>query len=1010
MSDALPRIDSRSAVELERQLVSLLQTYAPEWREYGADGANALGASAGLTGVFARFGELIIQRINQAPEKNRLAFLDMLGATPSPPLAARTPLTFTLAAKATGATAPAGSQVSTPPDAANPSGLVFETVETLTLTPARLAAAASWNPHDDAVLDLSSAADPTASAIQRVFGDDGEVHHALLISQDSKFGFQEVRGLTVGVQLAADLPQPCDPRRIVWEAWDGVAWTTLTPSSPTGGDPDTTAGLTRSGVVTFEHVQAIPSRMFGGQSGRWLRARLITPIEDGDAPRAGRVRRTHLPRISAISIGGLGSGGPPALPEGGFQDASPLDVSRDFKPFAANGKPGCTWYLACGTVLERFGAQIGLSLSLSDTAVAPRSLAYGDLQLQWEVWTEDGWTSLGTSMAISAPGSPSATASPAGGSQLTDGSFGLTRDGVVTFVLPKPARRTTIGGLTSTWLRVRIIAGGYFPNEIGTVQIPSVKSCTLFLSDANAPDMAPDAVAVMDGLRTRLTSLPCDAFPAAEDKARSLYLGFAPGDGQIDLGVLPISIFADLVSPSFATPPDDAAASAPPRLAWSYWSGEAWSDLYVADGSAALTRAGVLSFLPPSDLAARSLLNREGLFWLRASWTDGGYQRLPRLRRLLLNTVMAQQGVTIRDEILGSSTGQASQTFTAAQTPILKGVSLHVIEPELPPAAEREALSRRVGPSSIAAAAGGVRVLWTETTDFYASGPRDRHFLLDHASGTVTFGDGVNGMIPPSGAGNIRLTAYRTGVGAAGDTPAGSVTQMKTTLPSVSGVFNPTAAAGGAAAESLDNLKLRAPKSVRHGGRCVTRSDFEDLALETSTEVARTLCAPLRDLAADPDGVSVTAGVVSVIIAPLSAEARPTPSAELVDLVRASLAAAALPTVRIVVVGPEFVSVDLRIEIALARSDLAASVESAARTALLAFLHPLTGGAEGRGWAFGRSPHRSDLFRVLSGIPGVDHVRSLIVTQGVQRPGVVEAGRFLICPGQFRISFIAGAA
>ncbi|NJM40370.1 MAG: hypothetical protein HC853_06190, partial [Anaerolineae bacterium] len=31
------------------------------------------------------------------------------------------------------------------------------------------------------------------------------------------------------------------------------------------------------------------------------------------------------------------------------------------------------------------------------------------------------------------------------------------------------------------------------------------------------------------------------------------------------------------------------------------------------------------------------------------------------------------------------------------------------------------------------------------------------------------------------------------------------------------------------------------------------------------------------------------------------------------------------------------------------------------------------------GWAFGRKPHRSDLFALVEGVPGVDHVRMLEV-------------------------------
>jgi hypothetical protein len=48
-------------------------------------------------------------------------------------------------------------------------------------------------------------------------------------------------------------------------------------------------------------------------------------------------------------------------------------------------------------------------------------------------------------------------------------------------------------------------------------------------------------------------------------------------------------------------------------------------------------------------------------------------------------------------------------------------------------------------------------------------------------------------------------------------------------------------------------------------------------------------------------------------------------------------------------------------------------------TALERFLHPLTGGPDGQGWAFGRKPHGSDLSALIEAVEGVDHVRALTV-------------------------------
>src|SRR5439155_21185086 len=47
------------------------------------------------------------------------------------------------------------------------------------------------------------------------------------------------------------------------------------------------------------------------------------------------------------------------------------------------------------------------------------------------------------------------------------------------------------------------------------------------------------------------------------------------------------------------------------------------------------------------------------------------------------------------------------------------------------------------------------------------------------------------------------------------------------------------------------------------------------------------------------------------------------------------------------------------------------------REALERFLHPLHGGPDSTGWAFGRDVFLSELFAALEELPGVEHVRSL---------------------------------
>src|SRR6202035_861957 len=129
---------------------------------------------------------------------------------------------------------------------------------------------------------------------------------------------------------------------------------------------------------------------------------------------------------------------------------------------------------------------------------------------------------------------------------------------------------------------------------------------------------------------------------------------------------------------------------------------------------------------------------------------------------------------------------------------------------------------------------------WEEVNNFYGSRRHDRHYLLDHLTGIVTFGDGLKGSIPPISA-KIRLAQYQTGGGVTGNKPVNSISQLKTTVPYIEKVTNLAPAAGGADTEEIADLLERAPTGTRHRGRAVTVEDYEDLARLASAAVAKVL-------------------------------------------------------------------------------------------------------------------------------------------------------------------------
>jgi hypothetical protein len=71
---------------------------------------------------------------------------------------------------------------------------------------------------------------------------------------------------------------------------------------------------------------------------------------------------------------------------------------------------------------------------------------------------------------------------------------------------------------------------------------------------------------------------------------------------------------------------------------------------------------------------------------------------------------------------------------------------------------------------------------------------------------------------------------------------------------------------------------------------------------------------------------------------------------------------------------------------------------------LVRFLHPLTGGFDGRGWPWGRIPPLSSLYRCIEDIPGVDHVQMLNVKE--EPEDLREASYFLVCSGEHQVTVL----
>jgi predicted phage baseplate assembly protein len=476
-----------------------------------------------------------------------------------------------------------------------------------------------------------------------------------------------------------------------------------------------------------------------------------------------------------------------------------------------------------------------------------------------------------------------------------------------------------------------------------------------------------------------------------------------------------------------------------PPLRWEAWDGETWQPALLNDsddntrgfsfsgtGQQSAVRAADVVLHLPQIFPIAYFGTYQGR-WIRCVYhqTDNqqsGYSSSPQIMKLAVRsiggTVSASQCRLIRDELIGESNGTPGQQFQIRGVPILPrqdGEHLLIVPPN------------------------GLPQIWQEVNDFADSSADDRHYTLDSQTGLIQFGPLIRepaqlrentlvrsgsltdnladqppmerqyGAVPARGA-ILRMVAYRTGGGQKGNVQRHTLRTLKSAVPYVARAINHVPARNGADAESLDDAVIRVPRMLRTRDRAVTPEDFEALTLQGGRgAVARVLCPSQQS--------EEYRGRVELLVVPHANtecinrgegidpnQLMLTP--QLKERVLQYLDERRLLGVQVTLTEPEYVGVAIQTEVGLepeynhpqAQQEILRSLQ----TSLYRFLNPLTGGPDGKGWAFGSPVYPSDIITLMQRTVGVRYLGAVLLfelrkqgngwvrslaTEGIVKPG-----------------------
>lgn len=559
----------------------------------------------------------------------------------------------------------------------------------------------------------------------------------------------------------------------------------------------------------------------------------------------------------------------------------------------------------------------------------------------WEYFNGSGWSRL-------FPGKEY-------GDVFSAGTDVLGQQKTVSFACPADMTPILVNSCETCYIRARILKINNLYKLQGNYLTPVISEAE-FSYVCDHPGKQPEYVCLRDCLEERI--LEGSAF-RADGRGRRLFAGLGEKEKILYIG--------------FEHPP----AGAPIRMlwqfqermlreqggiGWEYYGKKGFRDLNPADETCGLVRSGLVTFAGDNDWERCRLFGRD-LYWIRLRDESRFYSdrqeeiHYPVLRALYMNAVEIRHVEQEETEYFTLNRYEEDCSFT-----LMRG-NLSEIQVQVLEGREEEA----------------VWVTWAETEELSDADPQERVYQVDRAGGTVLFGNGVHGQVPPFGREEGIRIHYKCGGGTAGNADSRQVNRLNQTYGFVTGVSNPEPLWGGLDQETPAEALRRCGASLRHRGRAVTAGDYEALAREACRSLEKVRCFGGRNAQGERESGAVTL-VVCAKDGRLDTET-------LAGFIRERMEPGILKRNQFAVVTPEFVEVRVHARVQTGSFQEVFQVRQEAQERIRAFLDPSEGHFDKAGWNIGQFPRAIQIRNVLKEIPQIVRIEKVYLTAFIDGPG-----------------------
>lgn len=966
-----PKLDSRSVNDILAEIKRKSESYTPEWR---FDRSNPDGGVA-LAQLFAEMFYGTIDRYNRFPDKCYLEFLNMLGVSAG----AVSPAVGMASAKMVdGAKINAfigkGTRLFT--DISGDNGedvrVVFETVSGFYAVPAEIKALYMTD-HERDIITRTDLSEPDSLPISLFAPDERNdlERHCFAVAHSAVLrinGTAEIRvklsNHAMSYQNEAIAEKLCDSSVAKWSYVSAEGRVPLTAHYRQGFIALLKDSQKPVEFTTPDGPQSDENRNF------WIFCEMKGVGASDD------ITVDEIAISSASTDDELHHG---IIADSLFANDTELNPERCGYCFGREPSAYDSFYISCGEVLSKKGADIIAEFNIDTVVYQDNSLSENGLdfnqklvvdkddaksspfdniyisEVVWEYWNGFGWARLEVSGDVN--------------------PFSCEEQSVkrtIRFVCPQDMELSMQNAHEGYWIRARVASVENRFSARGRWLIPLLKGF-LMRYDYGTKFLPAEAVQTINNCTTRNYTADSGAggmslFSRMPEQHHAVYLMFdKPPEGY------PVNLYLE-----FAGSSDTERVLSFQHLTGNGGGRHSWSELKVNDRTESFSRSGILSMFCPGDFCEEELFGERG-YWIRIvnrSMDLGKHDEAPLLVGITKNAVDIVQKESVSGERHDIFAGKADQSFRLSGSPVI-GCELWVNELAETPLSELTELQRKDSSAVRIVRSDDGQILeywvrWEPRDTLVKSTGEDRHYELDRRTGTVRFGDGINGRIPAYHGFTQANCDYSYGGGKAGNLPSGAIDGLVVGIPFVESMTNFRPTCGGSSSHSPETIRKIGTKSLKHRGRAVTVQDFETLILEEFSEVREVRCFADSNVYGEAEN-----GYVTVVIMPFDYADRVYSTSlcrRIYDFIskRAPLGLAESGRLNVIPAGVMRISTEITIK--PDDYEYAAEAEQNAEAAVTALLNGVSGGER-----IGKMPDSADIISALRKVEHISYVSGIML-------------------------------